>query len=250
MRRYIVLTGLTVFLMLMSIIVGCGTLYIDLHTTVKTSGDIIQEIRFEGSGVIATMLEEPDFTADFEQDGWELDIERTGDAVIVTATSSFTLDEDIIIPQVEGGPAFTEGLSIRFEEGLLSKNYFVEVDIPASEEESGDEVGELDEMFSGMLEGIFDISWKITLPYKIVESNADIVEDSSVTWDLDLDSLVSGRYLMVHSQYTNWSVISGIIAGVVVVLALIAFFFFRRRRIPASFTSEISDSPGEPSLPQ
>lgn len=241
MRRRVVLLALIIFSLLLSIATGCGTLNMDLHTIVKTSGDIIQEIRFEGTGMMATMLEEADFTADFEQDGWALDIERADDSVIVTATGSFTLDEDIIIPQVEGGPAFTEGFSVRVEDGLLSKNFFIEVDIPGSEEELGDEDEELDEMFSGMLEGMFDISWKITLPGKIVESNADIVEGSSATWDFDFDALASGRYLMMHSQYTNWTIIGGIIAGVVVVLALVAFFFIRRRRTPASFPSEITD---------
>ena len=242
MRQHIVLAVLAASLLSLSVITGCGTLVMDLHTIVKTSGDIIQEIRFEGTGMMATMLEEADFTADFEQDGWVLDIERTDDSVIATATGSFTLDEDIIIPQVEGGPTFTEGFSARVEDGLLSKNFFIEVDVPGSEEELEDEEDEeLDEMFSGMLEGMFDISWTITLPGSVVESNADIVEGSSATWYFDINSLTSGFYLTIQSQYTNWPVIGGIIAGVVVVLALVAFFFIRRRRTPAFSPSEITD---------
>jgi hypothetical protein len=241
MRQRIVLAVLTASLLALSVMTGCGTLAMDLHTTVKTSGDIIQEIRFEGTGMMATMLEEADFTADFEQDGWVLDVERMDDSVIVTATGSFTLDEDIIIPQVEGGPALTEGFSARVEDGLLSKNFFIEVDVLGSEDELGNEDEELDEMFSGMLEGMFDISWTITLPGNIVESKADIVEGSSATWNFDINSLTSGFYLMVHSQYKNWPVIGGIIAGVVVVLALVAFFFIRRRRTPAISPSEITD---------
>jgi hypothetical protein len=47
--------------------------------------------------------------------------------------------------------------------------------------------------------------------------------------------MAEGRYLMVHSQYTNWPVIGGIIAVVVVVLALVVFFLIRRRCAPVPY---------------
>jgi len=253
MRRYIAVAALAIFSLLLSVIAGCDMLDLDLKldldysTTVKASGDIIQEIRCEITGMTGTMLEEigllegSDFTADFEQDGWALDVERTDDSVIVTATGSFTMDEDIIIPQVEGGPAFTEGFSVRVEDGLLSKKYFAEFNAAESGDELIGEGGGLGGFTDMMLGDMFDFSWTITLPGKIVESNADSVEGSSATWDFDIDSLSSGLNLTVHSQYTNWPVIGGIIAGVVVVLVLAAFFFIRRRRAPASFPSEIAD---------
>ncbi len=243
MRRRVILVVLTVFSLLLSIATGCGTLDMDLHTTVKTSGDIIQEIRFEGSGLMATVLEDTDFTEEFVfgEEGWEFDIERTDDSVVVTATGNFILDEDGNISQVEGGPDWLKEFSVRVEDGLLSKKYFAEFNAAGSGDELIGEGGEFDELAGMMLEGMFDISWKITLPGKIVESNADFIEGSSATWDFDIDSLTSGRYLMLHSQYTNWPVIGGIIAGVVLVLALVVFFFIRRRRPSASFSSEVAD---------
>lgn len=244
MRRRIVLAGLTAFLILMSVIVGCGTLVIDFDTTVKASGDIIQEIRFEGTGMMATMMEEDDFAAGFGfggEEGWVFDIERTDDSVVMTATGYYALDKNGNVSPVEDGPDWPEEFSLRFEEGLLSKNYFIEVDVSGSEEELEEEVGELDETVSAMLEDMFDISWTITLPGKIVESNADFIEGSSATWDFNYNTLISGRFLTVHSQSTNWPVIGGIIAGVVVVLALVAFLFIRRKRALVSSPSEIVD---------
>jgi hypothetical protein len=129
-------------------------------------------------------------------------------------------------------------MSVRIENGLLSKKYLVELSASGSGEELigvNEEFGEFAEI---LLEDILSISWTITLPGKIVESNADTIEDSSANWDFDFRALSSGIDLTVQSQYTNWPVISGIIAGGVVILALVAFFFIRRRRSSASFPSE------------
>jgi hypothetical protein len=251
MRRRIILAGLTVFLLLMPAMASCDmlsldfTMDVDYHTTVKTSGDVIQDIRLEVTGISGDLLEEAGFSDEsfLGDEGWDADIENTDDSVIITATGNFVMDKDGNISQVEGGPEVPEGLSVRVENGLLSKEYFVEFEATGGglgELGEGQELGRLGEL---VLEDIFDFSWTITLPGKIVESNADIIEGSSATWDFDYDSLISGLNLTVHSQYTNWPVIGGIIGGVVVVLALVAAFFIirRKRRASASFPSEFVD---------
>jgi hypothetical protein len=247
-RRCIVLAGLMVFLLLIFVLAGCEmldldfTMDFDYRTTVETSGDIIQEIRVEITGGAVTTLEEAgflddvDLANDLEQEGWEVDIETTDDSLIINATGSYILDEDGDVAQVEGGPEVPEGFSVRVENGFLSKKYFAELDVA----ESG--TGEIGELAQMRREDIFDFSWTITLPGEIVDSNADTVEGDSATWDFDYDSLTSGLYLTVQSQYTNWPVIGGIIAGAAVVLALVVFFVIkRRRRSSVSFTSDIVD---------
>jgi hypothetical protein len=249
MRRPIVLAGLTVFLLLISVIAGCEmlgldfTMDIDYHTTVKTSGDVIQDIRLEVTGISGDLLEEAGFSEEgfLGEEGWDVDIENTDDSVILSATGQFVLDEDGNITQVEDGPEAPEGFSVRVENGLFSKDYFIEVEAAGDgigELDDSDELGQLGEL---VLENVFDLSWTITLPGKIVESNADTIEGGSATWDFEYDSLTSGLNLTAHSQYTNWPVIGGIIAGAVVVIALVVFFLIiRKRRASASLPSEIT----------
>ena len=249
MRRRIVLAGLTVFSLLLSLATGCDMLDLDFsmdlnyHTTVQTSGDVIQDIRIEVTGMTDTMLEESGFSEEafLGEEGWDFNTESTDDSVIITGTSNYILDEDGNISQVEGGPEIPEGLSVRVDKSLLSTKYFVELNAAGSGDELFGEGGEFGEMVEIMLGDMFNISWTITLPGKIVESNAGIVEGGSATWDLDLETLSSGLSLTVQSQYTNWPVIGGIIAGVVVLLALLALFIIRRRRAPDSFPSQIAD---------
>ncbi len=219
------------------------SLDLNYHTTVRTSGDVIQDIRLEVTGMTGTMLEESGFSEEafLGGEGWDFDTESTDDSVIITGTGNYILDEDGNISQVEGGPEIPEGLSVRVEKGLLSTKYFVELNAAGTGDELFDEGGEFGEMAEIILGDMFNISWTITLPGKIVESNASIVEDGSATWDLDLETLSSGLSLTVQSQYTKWPVIGGIIAGVVVVLALLAFFLIRRRRAPDYFPNEITD---------
>lgn len=236
----------------MPAVAGCDmldldfTMDLDYRTTVETSGDIIQEIRIEITGVTGTLLEEAgllegaDFTESFEREGWDSNIESTDDSVVMTITGNYVLDEDGNISQVEGGPEVPEGFSVRVEKGFLSTKYFAESDAAESGGELIGDGGEFDELGGMILENMFDISWTITLPGSVVESNADVIEGGSATWDFDLNSLTSGLNLTVHSQYTNWPVIGGIITGVVVVLALVALFYIRKRRALASFASEIA----------
>ena len=252
MRRCMVLAGLAISLLLIPVTAGCElldldfTMDVDYHTTIKTSGDVIQDIRLEITGVAGDLLEEGGFSEeDFLGDeGWDYDVEITDDSAVITATGSYALDEDGNISQVEGGPEAHEGFSVRVENGFLSRNYSVE--LSGTQGELGElgelgEGGEFAEEAAMLLGDILSFSWTITLPGKIVESNADTIEGSSATWEFDFDLLASpsGFSLTVQSQYTNWPVIGGIIAGAVAVLALAVLLFVRRKRKPVSDPSEI-----------
>lgn len=247
MRQCIVRAVLAVSLLSLAVLTGCEmlgldfTLDLDYHTTVKTSGDIIQDIRLEITGITGTMLEEAGLSEDLPlgEEGWDFDRESTDDSVIITATGSYILDEDGNISQVEGGPEVPEALSVRVEGGLLSKKYFAEINAAGSGIGEFGEGGEFGELAELMLEDTFHLSWTITLPGSVVESNAGTIEGGSATWVFDFSSFSSGFDMTVQSQYTDWPVIGGIIAGVVVVLALVVFFIIRRRRAPTPFSSGI-----------
>jgi hypothetical protein len=238
MRRRILLVALTVFSLLLSMVAGCDildldfTMDLDYHTTVKASGDVIQEVRIEVTGMTDTMLEDAGFSGEdfLGEEGWDFDIESTDDSVVITGTADFILDEDGNIAQAEGGPDIPEGLSIRVEKGLLSTKYSVEYNAAGGGDALFGEDGETGALALTLLGEMIDFSWTIALPGSVVESNADVIEGGSATWNLDLTTMSSGLNLTMQSQYTNWPVIGGIIAGVVVVLVLVVVFFIMRRR--------------------
>lgn len=243
MRRYTAVVIMAMFLLLASIMAGCGTLDINLHTTVERSGDFIQQIRFEADGPIASLLEEPEFTADFEKDGWKMTAERSEDSVTIVVTRRFSSEEVATLPEMAAGPTTPEVFSPRVEGGFFATDYLLEVTLPGNpdvaDEFAEDESAEFGEFAKQMLEGMFNISWTITLPGKIVESNADVIEGGSATWNFNLFSSESDQHLTVHSRYINWPAIGGIIAAVVVVVVLVIFLLVRRKAAGAPFGSEV-----------
>ena len=89
--------------------------------------------------------------------------------------------------------------------------------------------GEIIDMF---LEDFLSVSWTITMPGDIVDSNADIVEGNSATWELGIPGLGTDTRMAVQSRATNWPLIAGLSAVAAVLLGLVIFltiFFITRR---------------------
>lgn len=81
------------------------------------------------------------------------------------------------------------------------------------------------------LKEMFTMSWTISLPGKIVKSNADVIQGGSATWCFDIDSFEQDRYTEVHTRYTNWPVIGGLLGVIFIALAGgLGMTFIRKRR--------------------
>lgn len=238
MRQKIILVFLAISLLLLSVMVGCGTLDVNLHTTVKSSGDLVQQIRLEGSGMMGNLLDDSEFTEELEQGGWTITTERSEDSVSVTSTKNFRWDEPIIFDE----ESILEDVSYRVSNRILVKDYFFEATLPGEGPVGtmfeGEE-GEFEELGGVLLEDMLNISWTVTLPGNIVESNADTFEGDSAIWYFDIEPLEGDRYLTAYSRETNWAVIGGIIAAVLVVLALVIYLLVRRKTTWAPFQSEV-----------
>lgn len=97
-----------------------------------------------------------------------------------------------------------------------------------------------------MLDSTVKITVAITLPGKIVDSNADDLAGDTATWYLLPSTLTSGRELRVKSEQTLWTNVA--LAGGAALLALVgvAFLWQRKRRkgsaSPAQPTAASGDS--------
>lgn len=232
--------SLAIFLLLSLLLVGCGTVDVNFHTTVKPSGDLIQEIKIEASGMLSDLVTGPGFAEDFRKDGWQVEIEKEADRTSLVATKNFERGVALIIPSfsVEGEDVSApDKISLKFDirDRILVREYFFEVTVPGGPTETTateveGEFAELEKTMQEALKAMFSMSWTITLPGQIIETNADTTEGSSATWYFDIDSLAQGRHMMIHTKYVNWPIVGGLIAIVVIAIASTGMFLLIRKR--------------------
>ncbi len=86
-----------------------------------------------------------------------------------------------------------------------------------------------DDIISQLLEGLFSMSWAITLPGEITESNADSIQNGTATWVFDIGSLDQDQEIAVRSRLINWPFIAGTAAGLLVLAGVVVFLVLRRR---------------------
>jgi hypothetical protein len=206
---------------------SCGTVDMNLHTEVKPSGAVIQEVSIATTGMM-TELVDAEFAADLEGQGWETKRTTSGETTILTGTKKFSKGETIaVLDLIEQDQS--DNFKLKIENYLVIKDYYFELTLPedtSMESELSDEDELID---TDLLESMFTLSWTVTMPGKIQETNADSVSGNSATWDFSFSSLDSGRYMMLHSRYINWLVI-GIAAGCVVVVLLVVFLLRKPKK--------------------
>jgi len=234
---------------------SCGTLQMNLQTTVETSGDITQEVKLVANGLIAAAAQQ-DPLVDAEaarKEGWEVQSQASADYFEQTLRRTFRRSETldmVLLPDVFSSGTATEGMAggepritYYMRDLILIKDYDLRIQIPPSpgvNEEVAGLGGEADQAAMAMIETMLSISWTITVPGEIVSTNADRWEKNSATWDLSLTTLEKGRQLDLKARYTNWPLIIGAGAGIVVLvigMVLGVRFFGRRKR-------EVHQAPG------
>ena len=75
---------------------------------------------------------------------------------------------------------------------------------------------------------MFSVSWSITLPGEITETNADYHDLDTATWNFTYSAIQNGHYMSVKSTYIDWPIILGIVAGIIVIVVVI--YLMSRRR--------------------
>lgn len=236
---------LIILLLLIFLIVGCGTIDVSLHTTVKPSGDLVQEIRIQGSGMMGNFISSSEFVENFKKEDWQTEIKKSDDLVSLIATKNFNPGETMIIPSSSSDNEemwLSEGTLLNnfdIHNSILTREYFLEIDLLGSSTEdlgnkTEDEFTEFETGFEGVIEEIvksmFSMSWTITLPGKIIETNADTIEGNSATWYFDINSLEEGHHMMIRTRYINWLVVGILIAVVLAAIVSVVVFLLVRKR--------------------
>ena len=228
---------------------GCGTVNVNLHTTVKPSGDLVQEFRVDATGMIGSSLGTSEATEDLKSQGWDVTIERSGDSASLIAKKNFKRGETPIIPSLSLGTdeataseeTRLEGLIFDVRDRLLFKEYAFEMTLPGSsasaETNANEQFPQLDQAMEEALKAMFSISWTVSLPGKIVETNADTSEGGSATWNFGFDSMGNDQHLVVRTRYIKWPIVGGLAAGIVVIIAIGVAFALTRSRQPKVGTS-------------
>lgn len=224
----IIITALTAGLILLA---GCGTLDMQLETDVRTSGNYTQKVIITATGALGESLVTEGGADEMTADGWQVTQTQSGDTVTLTASKDFSPDDPFFLPDATGTEATSPVLDIQSKNNFLFTDYSFTVNIPSDPEALGLEpdAGEYAELTLGLLKNIFTMSWTVNMPGEITNSNADVVNGSTATWDFDVDTLSQGGVMTADVRVINWVIISGL-ATFVIILAILSLIFIRRRR--------------------
>jgi len=237
------------FVLLLLLLAGCGTIDVNFHTTVKPSGDLVQEFRVDATGMIGSSLGTPEVTEDLKSQGWDVSIERSGDSASLIAKKDFKRGETPIIPSLSLGTdeataseeTRLESLNFDVRDRLLFKEYTFEMTLPGSpastETDAEGQFPQLDKAMEEALKAMFSISWTVSLPGTIVETNADSTSGGSATWNFDFASMGKDQHLAVRTRYIKWPIIGGLVALVFIIIAGGVAFALMRSRQPKVGTS-------------
>ena len=151
---------------------GCGTVSMDLYTTVEPSGGYYNEIDIETTGMLGGFLSSTDVMREFRNDDWEVARSRDGDTTSLTASKHFDQVTDKIfpLPLMENDGSLTlENINFHISDGTFIKEYYFKGTIPGNPS-LWDEVNDLVdlglddmdmEVLKDMYSAMFNMSWTL-----------------------------------------------------------------------------------------
>jgi len=233
-KKRLIIPGLAILTLLLPLLTGCGQIDVNLHTTIKPSGDLVQEVIFTGSGLMADFLDDAEAIADLEMAGWDVVIENSASSSTLIASREFSAGEILAIPDLSSDLDALEDYDFHVQNYFIFTDYVLEITLHGdSVDTSADDLTGLDgfddDIISQLLGGFFSMSWSITLPGEITKSNADSIQDSTATWVFDIGSLDQDQEIAVRSRLINWPFIAGTAAGLLVLAGIVVFLVLRRR---------------------
>ena len=213
-------------------ITGCGRIDVNLHTTVKTNGDIVQEVKYTSSGAIGNLLGSSMNPSDLEAQGWVVETTQSGDSSVVTAAKTFKKGEgfSLLGNGSDSSPAVKD-VKFTVNNYLIFRNYHIEGTleaIPAGALADYDTAS----LSPQVIDSMFSLAWAVTLPGSITSTNADHKDGNTATWDFTYSSLQHDKSLTVDSRYIAWPVILAIFAALVVVAVVIVLILVFRKKKP------------------
>ncbi|MCI0439214.1 MAG: hypothetical protein L0177_08810 [Chloroflexi bacterium] len=186
-------------LSLMMLVAGCGTLSVDLATSVESEESFSHTMTITAEGLMAEMMQGELDLSDLQSQGWEASVARDGDRWTLTASGTFAGEQARQFSETSGEDDIFEGFKIEKTETGDAIEYRISLRLEAAEDAASDVTGDATtpgaegdpfaQLGEAMLQSIADtitVSWELTAPGEIVETNADTFESNKATWDLNL----------------------------------------------------------------
>lgn len=225
-RRISALT-LLFFLLTILILTSCGRIDANIHTTIKPSGLIIQNISLTGSGQMGSSLSNSFPIQTYISNGWLINVTNEGGSTTISATKVFR-KEDIsniaaAFVKSEQGASSIKNPVFSITDNFFIKYYSLSFTIPPMTPDTID-AGSGEQWFKmgeAALDSMFGLSWSITLPGQITATNADSYQRDTATYNFNYSSLKNGHQIMVQSRYVDWPLMLIVLGGLIVVILII-----------------------------
>jgi hypothetical protein len=203
----------TLFVAMVMLASGCGTLDASIHVTVKDTGEVVTKTTMRGTGALGNALLTPEAKQNVAQEGCEVSTKSTEGTTTLISTCSASGADALRLQSgglgLGGVKMSPEDVSFTLSGSPFQRIYDLRLKIPASTPTVPSTPGQpqlIDpKQMQQMLDSTVKISVAITLPGKIIASNADEVANDTATWYLLPSTLASGRELQVKSEQMLWS---------------------------------------------
>ena len=178
-------------------LVGCGTLSVEVATTVDSESRFTHSIELSATGLMAELVQQPVDVEELRADGWTVTLDREDETVRITLNREFT-GEDAARHSSENptGLSFPfNAFVIKVEETDDGKQYRVSLTVERdtnplqAESLSRYRFDRLRDVVVQERADSFRLDWELTVPGEVVDSNANSVDGSVARWQADLADL-------------------------------------------------------------
>lgn len=204
------------------------------------SGTVTFEIGFDEEA--ATLLQGEDPTSDFPAEAQVTQVERDG-LTYYQASLAFADAEELTELMLNSDQAPFDTFSVSFSDTSVTVN------ATASGANGLVDEGQLELFSEDQIADSFSASVRITMPGKVISSNADSTDGSTLVWAIPLfggDLNISAQSDPSQPAGGSGGVPAWLIGLIVVALAAGAYFLYQRGRRPAITEPPAADAPGAP----
>ena len=192
---------------------GCK-MNIDMTTVVQPGGEMDQEmlIKMEGFGDLTQGEVPPEGIAQSE-DGWETEAWTEGEALFMRSTKRVQPGDPMFPPGQVDDETDQPEVALEIEDIPEGREYRMTILAKASDDSSvapppttddmDPETRAMVEEMAKMVAQMFQVTWTISLPGEVVETNADIPTASGGIWMFTMDKAQETREMRVVTRVYN-----------------------------------------------
>jgi hypothetical protein len=199
------------------LLVGCGTVSIDVKTDVSSSESFTHEIKIVATELMGSAIQESLDLEKLRSEGWTAELQRDVERVTITLSRRFEGEEARQFLSGETAVEQIKGFAVQVAEREGQLEYRIAWDLEGLSEETlptedgsmgVDETvdttegtfAELDEQMMAMMANMFIVNWTLVGPGPIVESNADSFEGNTATWSWNLSDMENNTEMFAVSR--------------------------------------------------